>query len=194
VTCSKEEFITREKRAQARQALIQVQSNSDLRKLLFHLSQARELAVKVRKEIDHHFREIEETLTVTNDLTALERKTYNALYRKTGNLAIDFPRYKVLWKDKHVKLTFTEFALVAYLSAHPDVYRDRGQLMGHCLSNHGAKLEDERTVDSHIKRIRKSFRAVDPGFDQISTGYGMGYVWVREDLKEERARNDTTGA
>ena len=77
------------------------------------------------------------------------------------------------WKGKKVVLTLTEFRLLEALARHPGMVRKRGQLIDF------ARGEDiyveERTIDSHIKRIRKKFKKVDPEFCHIQTTYGLGY-------------------
>ena len=78
-------------------------------------------------------------------------------------------------KGKKVVLTLTEFRLLEALARHPGMVRKRGQLIDF------ARGEDiyveERTIDSHIKRIRKKFKKVDEKFSSIETRYGSGYRW-----------------
>lgn len=89
-----------------------------------------------------------------------------------GHLLVDRNRLVVLWRDQKVDLTLTEFWIVAALAHIPGYVKNRDQLMSE------AKIYvDEGTITSHIKRIRKKFRALDPDFDCIETIYGMGYRW-----------------
>jgi len=71
-----------------------------------------------------------------------------------------------------VPLTLTEFWMVHALARHPGHVKSREQLMRE------AKLVvDDATVTSHVKRIRRKFQGLDPGFERIDTAYGMGYRW-----------------
>jgi len=89
-----------------------------------------------------------------------------------GPLKLDAKRLTATWVDQPVDLTLTEFWMVHTLAKFPGHVKDRDQLM------HDAKLVvDEGTITSHVKRIRKKFLAIDVGFDQIDTVYGMGYRW-----------------
>ncbi len=90
-----------------------------------------------------------------------------------GSLTLDEGRHLCTWKGKAVDMTVTEFLLVKALTEHPGHVKSREQLMD---SAYGEILDvEDRTVDSHIKRIRKKFRDVDPAFDGIETVYGAGY-------------------
>jgi two-component system OmpR family response regulator len=89
-----------------------------------------------------------------------------------GPLALDSQRMAAVWRGKPVPLTVTEFWMVHSLARHPGHVKDRDQLMG------DAKMVvDDGTITSHVKRIRKKFLGVDPGFAAIETVYGMGYRW-----------------
>jgi two-component system response regulator ChvI len=90
-----------------------------------------------------------------------------------GRLAMDPARHKVLWADKEVTLTVTEFLILEALAQRPGVVKTRNQLLD--VAYHDDVYVDDRTIDSHIKRIRRKFRAKDPGFDAIETLYGVGY-------------------
>ena len=90
-----------------------------------------------------------------------------------GSLTIDTGRHLCTWKGQHVDMSVTEFMLVKALIEHPGHVKSREQLMD---SAYGEVLDvEDRTVDSHIKRIRKKFKDVDPAFDAIETIYGAGY-------------------
>jgi two-component system, OmpR family, response regulator ChvI len=90
-----------------------------------------------------------------------------------GRLSLDPERHRVLWDGKGVTLTVTEFMILETLAARPDVVKSRSQLMD--IAYQDDVYVDDRTIDSHIKRIRRKFRAVDPEFDAIATLYGAGY-------------------
>jgi two-component system OmpR family response regulator len=91
---------------------------------------------------------------------------------RRGALAIDAKRMAATWDGKPVDLTVTEFWMVRSLARHPGHVKDRDQLM-----RDAEMVVDDGTITSHVKRIRKKFLAVDPGFDAIETVYGMGYRW-----------------
>ena len=90
-----------------------------------------------------------------------------------GRLAMDPARHKVLWDGRVVSLTVTEFLILEALAQRPGVVKTRNQLLDIAYSDD--VYVDDRTIDSHIKRIRRKFRAVDPAFDSIDTLYGVGY-------------------
>jgi two-component system, OmpR family, response regulator ChvI len=90
-----------------------------------------------------------------------------------GRLEMDPARHRVHWGGKHVTLTVTEFMILEALAARPDVVKSRNQLMD--VAYQDDIYVDDRTIDSHIKRLRRKFRQVDPQFDAIETLYGAGY-------------------
>jgi two-component system response regulator ChvI len=90
-----------------------------------------------------------------------------------GCLTMDPARHKVLWDGRVVSLTVTEFMILEALAQRPGVVKTRNQLLDIAYSDD--VYVDDRTIDSHIKRIRRKFRAVDPAFDSIDTLYGVGY-------------------
>lgn len=90
-----------------------------------------------------------------------------------GNLRINLDRMSTHWQDQSVDLTITEFWIVHSLAQHPGHVKNRQQLM-----DAANVVLDDHTITSHIKRIRKKFKQVDPGFDCINTAYGMGYRWI----------------
>jgi two-component system response regulator ChvI len=90
-----------------------------------------------------------------------------------GDLTLDSARHVCTWKGKPVELTVTEFLLVKALAQHPGHVKNRDQLMDAAYGE--AIYVDDRTIDSHVKRLRKKFKEVDPAFSQIETLYGVGY-------------------
>lgn len=90
-----------------------------------------------------------------------------------GRLLMDPARHTVTWGGRAVSLTVTEFLILEALAIRPGVIKSRNQLMDAAYPDD--VFVDDRTVDSHIKRMRRKFRAVDPGFAAIDTLYGAGY-------------------
>lgn len=93
-----------------------------------------------------------------------------------GRLMLDPARHQVRWQEREITLTLTEFLILHALAARPGVVKTRNQLLELAYEDDGAV--DDRTIDSHIKRVRRKFRAVDPHFDAIETLYGAGYKFV----------------
>jgi len=90
-----------------------------------------------------------------------------------GPLVMDMDRHSCTWHGKDVQLTVTEFLLLKALAVRPGHVKNRDQLMD---AAYGESIYvDDRTIDSHIKRLRKKFRQVDNEFSQIETLYGVGY-------------------
>lgn len=92
---------------------------------------------------------------------------------RRGRLTMDPTRHAVNWDDRPVSLTVTEFLILEALAGRPGVIRSRSQLMDAAYADDF--YVDDRTIDSHIKRLRRKFRAVDPAFAAIETLYGAGY-------------------
>ena len=90
-----------------------------------------------------------------------------------GRLAMDPARQRVTWDGKPVTLTVTEFMILETLAQRPGIVKTRNQLMD--AAYHDDIYVDDRTIDSHIKRVRRKFRESDPTFDAIETLYGAGY-------------------
>ncbi|QYU67264.1 response regulator transcription factor [Leptolyngbya sp. 15MV] len=90
-----------------------------------------------------------------------------------GRLRMDPARHHVTWAGKTVSLTVTEFLILEALAARPGVIKSRNQLMDAAYPDD--VFVDDRTVDSHIKRMRRKFRSVDRDFAAIDTLYGAGY-------------------
>jgi two-component system response regulator ChvI len=93
-----------------------------------------------------------------------------------GRLVMDPARHHVTWEGKPVSLTVTEFLILEALAARPGVVKSRNQLMDAAYSDD--VFVDDRTIDSHIKRLRRKFRAVDGTFGAIDTLYGAGYSFA----------------
>jgi two-component system OmpR family response regulator len=91
-----------------------------------------------------------------------------------GELVIDTDRMTVLWREQPVGLTLTEFWLVYAMARYPGHVKNRQQLMDAAQA-----VLDDNTITSHVKRIRRKFVAIDPGFAAIETVYGMGYRWLQ---------------
>lgn len=90
-----------------------------------------------------------------------------------GRLEMDALRHRVRWNGRDVALTVTEFMILETLATRPDLVKSRNQLMDAAYQDD--VYVDDRTIDSHIKRLRRKFRQVDPNFDAIDTLYGAGY-------------------
>lgn len=90
-----------------------------------------------------------------------------------GHLVLDPGRHSCTWKGQEVSLTVTEFLLLHALASRPGHVKNRDQLMNTAYAEN--VYVDDRTIDSHIKRLRKKFKAVDDDFDAIETLYGVGY-------------------
>lgn len=105
------------------------------------------------------------------DRSNLEAGGEGSLQR--GDLTLDPDRHLCTWKGKAVDLTVTEFLLLQGLARRPGHVKSRDQLID---SAYGENIYvDDRTIDSHIKRLRKKFRKVDAEFSEIETLYGVGY-------------------
>tara|TARA_B100000902_G_scaffold372525_1_gene399610 strand:+ start:772 stop:1473 length:702 start_codon:yes stop_codon:yes gene_type:complete len=94
-----------------------------------------------------------------------------------GKLKLDPSQLECEWNGKHLpdKLTTTEFLIVQELAKRPGIIKERSQLMD-IAYREDTDIED-RTIDSHVKRIRKKFKKVDQNFSAIETRYGSGYRW-----------------
>ncbi|CCQ75075.1 response regulator transcription factor [Magnetospira sp. QH-2] len=90
-----------------------------------------------------------------------------------GNLLLDSARHLCAWKGKPLNLTVTEFLIVRALAQRPGHVKSRDQLIDAAYGDN--VYVDDRTIDSHIKRLRKKFRQMDDTFEQIETLYGVGY-------------------
>ncbi|MBE7184001.1 MAG: response regulator transcription factor [Methylobacterium mesophilicum] len=90
-----------------------------------------------------------------------------------GQLVMDQERHTCTWKGEPVTLTVTEFLILHSLAQRPGVVKSRDALMDSAYDEQ--VYVDDRTIDSHIKRLRKKFKAVDDDFEMIETLYGVGY-------------------
>ncbi len=92
---------------------------------------------------------------------------------EAGSLRLDLQRYTAAWKGRAVALTVTEFLLLQALARHPGHVKTRDQLMQHAYPDN--TFVSDRTIDSHVKRVRRKLEEIDPGFASIETVYGLGY-------------------
>ncbi|MFI4947226.1 MAG: response regulator transcription factor [Alphaproteobacteria bacterium] len=90
-----------------------------------------------------------------------------------GEMTLDPGRHLCTWQGRPVELTVTEFLILKSLAQRPGHVKNRDQLMDAAYGEH--IYVDDRTIDSHIKRVRKKFKAIDSEFAQIETLYGVGY-------------------
>ena len=111
----------------------------------------------------------------TNRINVENKKEDSNQNIKKGDLLLDDLKQLCFWKNAVIELTVAEFNLIKSLAKHPGVIKDRNQLMDAMYGD--TICVDDRTIDSHIKRLRKKFRLYDPTFDQIRTRYGSGYSW-----------------
>jgi two-component system response regulator ChvI len=108
-----------------------------------------------------------------NEEAANGTSAANSKAIRRGRLTLDPARHDCLWDGKPVKLTVTEFLLLQALAQRPGFVKSRDNLMDAAYDDQ--VYVDDRTIDSHVKRMRKKFRQVDPEFDSIETLYGVGY-------------------
>ena len=92
---------------------------------------------------------------------------------RRGDLVLDPARHLCTWKDAEINLTVTEFLLVEALARRPGHVKNRDQLIDAAYGEH--IYVDDRTIDSHIKRLRRKFKQADDDFAEIETLYGVGY-------------------
>ena len=90
-----------------------------------------------------------------------------------GELLLDETKHQCTWRGIDIQLTVTEFLLVKALATRPGMVKSRDQLIDAAYGDN--IYVDDRTIDSHIKRVRKKFRVAEDGFNQIETLYGIGY-------------------
>ena len=102
-----------------------------------------------------------------------ESQVNNDSLIQRGNLLLNMDRHECHWKEERIKLTVTEFLLLESLVNRPGYVKNRDQLMSAAYSDD--LYVDDRTIDSHIKRIRRKFKAIDKDFNSIETLYGVGY-------------------
>jgi two-component system response regulator ChvI len=109
---------------------------------------------------------------VPGEAAPAERGETDKVLRR-GRLEMDPMRHSSTWDGRAVTLTVTEFLILHALAQRPGFVKSRDQLMDAAYDDQ--VYVDDRTIDSHIKRIRKKFRDVDSGFNSIETLYGVGY-------------------
>ena len=97
---------------------------------------------------------------------------------KRGKLSLNMSRHECFWNDMPIKLTVTEFLLLESLASRPGYVKSRDQLMSAAYDDD--IYVDDRTIDSHIKRLRKKFKDLDESFESIETLYGVGYRYIKE--------------
>ena len=102
-----------------------------------------------------------------------ENQVNNDSLIERGNLLLNMDRHECHWKGERIKLTVTEFLLLESLVNRPGYVKNRDQLMSAAYSDD--LYVDDRTIDSHIKRIRRKFKSIDNNFNSIETLYGVGY-------------------
>ena len=101
-----------------------------------------------------------------------------------GHLMLDAQRHLCTWKGQAVDLTVTEFLLLQALASRPGFVKNRDQLIDAAYGEH--IYVDDRTIDSHVKRMRRKFRELDEEFDHIETLYGVGYRYRDETIAKAK--------
>ncbi|WP_205908159.1 MULTISPECIES: response regulator transcription factor [Rhizobium] len=114
-----------------------------------------------------------ENLAATGGGAAKPGSEQQARTLERGQLVMDQERHTCTWKGDAVTLTVTEFLILQSLAQRPGVVKSRDALMDAAYDEQ--VYVDDRTIDSHIKRLRKKFKMVDTDFDMIETLYGVGY-------------------
>ena len=109
----------------------------------------------------------------SNPKEAAQQKEAEAKILERGLLKMDPERHTCTWKNDPVTLTVTEFLILQALATRPGVVKSRNALMDAAYDDQ--VYVDDRTIDSHIKRLRKKFKSVDDDFEMIETLYGVGY-------------------
>jgi two-component system response regulator ChvI len=104
---------------------------------------------------------------------SVEKKSEAAKVLEHGQLRMDPERHTCTWKNVPITLTVTEFLILQALAARPGVVKSRNALMDAAYDEQ--VYVDDRTIDSHVKRVRKKFKLADDSFDMIDTLYGVGY-------------------
>ncbi len=98
---------------------------------------------------------------------------------RAGSLTLDMLRYTVTWRSTPVPLTITEFLLLQAMVRHPGHVKTRDQLMLHAYPDQ--TYVSERTIDSHVKRLRRKLTEIDAAFAGIETVYGLGYRYTPDE-------------
>ena len=118
---------------------------------------------------------INTVLRIHNNRMNVETYRSNENTISIDELILDELKQLCFWKNKEIELTVAEFNLVKCLAKIPGVVKDRNQLMDAMYGEN--TYVDDRTIDSHIKRLRKKFKKSDENFDRIRTRYSLGYSW-----------------
>ena len=118
-------------------------------------------------------RELQARIKVLLRRRARSRSEAHEETLEAGPLTLDLLRYEARWRGEPVTLTVTEFRLLHSLARHPGHVKTRDQLLADAYP-HETYIAD-RTIDSHVKRLRKKLAAVDAEHDPIETAYGLGY-------------------
>lgn len=149
-----------------------------------HEPQARIADAVVRVE-----RAMEELRIATDELRSLQarppaeiNRAFSSIVKRCGRLTLDTSRAVCFWGGDLVPLTKTELSILDVLLTPPGRVFTRDHILDVLEYDHDA---DDRTIDSLIKRLRARFRAIDPGFKQLRTVYGIGYKWALEDAETE---------
>lgn len=111
--------------------------------------------------------------TAASDLLSQNQNDSKEQIIERGDLVINQEKHSCTWKGKSLHLTVTEFLILRALAQRPGVVKTRDSLMD--IAYDGQIYVDDRTIDSHLKRIRKKFNTIDPDFNMIQTIYGVGY-------------------
>lgn len=101
---------------------------------------------------------------------------------RAGDLVLDLDRHEARWRGTPVVLTVTEFRLLLALARHPGHVKTRAQLLAQAYPDD--TFVADRTIDSHVKRLRRKFEQVDPSFGPLETVYGLGYRWREAPRRE----------
>jgi two-component system response regulator ChvI len=130
----------------------------------------------IRKPFSHrilieHVKAVLRRSGIKNDTVPKETDATKVLER--GQLRMDPERHACTWKNEPITLTVTEFLILQALAARPGVVKSRNALMDAAYDDQ--VYVDDRTIDSHVKRLRKKFKQADNSFDMIDTLYGVGY-------------------
>ena len=104
---------------------------------------------------------------------SLKDSNQSSQFIKRGDLSLDPDRHLCKWKEDEIRLTVTEFLILHSLALRPGLVKNRDQLID--IAYGETIYVDDRTIDSHIKRMRRKFRVIDKEFDSIETLYGVGY-------------------
>lgn len=135
---------------------------------------------------DYITKPFSQKLLITRIQTLLRRQKHASDNSETANeeiysyglLSLDHSRFLCSWDKKPLDLTVTEFLLTQALAQRPGHVKSREQLID---AAYGQNIYvDERTIDSHIKRIRRKFKSIDENFDHIETLYGLGYKYKED--------------